>query len=138
MTTEIKTAAPKKLTITLTDRPPVKITEADWPIIAEGRWDDHDGQIECQANRTWTAWLKVRQHTDGRTLVYGRYCHASDFQNESGADHRDGQMLATGEVAGIVAAIQSVGACLAERSGDAHWDDVIAECIADLPAEELT
>lgn len=145
MTIETKTDAPKKLTITLTARPPVKITGNDWPIVAEAKWSDHDGQVECEANRHWTAWIKVRQHTDGRTIVYGRYSYSTAWQGEANADYRDGQMLTIGEGSGarpvaheIVAAIESVGARLAERSGYECWTDIIADTIANLPAEELT
>jgi len=151
MTTESKTEEVKKLTITLTDRPPVKITEGDWPTIAEGSWDKHDGKVECQANRRWKVWLKVRQHADGRTIIYGRYSYATAFQGESDSEYRDGQLITptpeeypesirdsywTGPR--IVAAIHEVGNRLAERSGHECWPDVIAETIAELPAEELT
>lgn len=141
----------KKLTITLTDRPPVKIVEADWPIIAESSWGDHDGQVECQANRKWSAWLKARQHDDGRTIVYGHYCYTTNWQNEASASYRDGQMITpsaedypeaarkdhwTG--ARIVSAIHEVGGRLAERSKHECWTDLMAEIIADLPADELS
>lgn len=36
-------------TITLTNRPPVRIREDHWPVIAHGLHRAHDGQIECQA-----------------------------------------------------------------------------------------
>ena len=151
MSTETKEAV-KKLTITLTDRPPVKITEADWPVIADGSWKDWDNTYEFQANRTWAAWLKVRQHADGRTIVYGGYSYTTQFQNESGASYREGQMITpsaedypeaaqgdywTGQT--VIDAIHAVGERLAERSGQAeHFADIIAETIADFPAQELS
>lgn len=151
MTTETKIEAPKKLTITLTDRPPVRITEDEWPIIASAQWSDHDGQVECQANRRWSGWLKVRQHDDGRTIAYGRYSYSTQWQGEHGSDHRAGHMVtpSTGEYPiashgsywtgqDVVLAIQEVGARLAARSSHDCWTDLIAECIADLPADELT
>jgi len=142
----------KKLTITLTDRPPVKINENDWPVRASASWKDWDNTYECQANRTWSAWIKVRQHIDGRTLVYGGYSYTTQFQGESDASYRGGQMLTPNETqypiaqrnedhdwAGpeVIAAIREVGERLLERSDCEHFSDLIAECIADLPAEEI-
>src|SRR5574342_527023 len=57
----------KQRTITLTDRAPVKIDEDTWPLIADGK--DYSGQYDFQAFDG--AWIKVRRHEDGRTLVYG-------------------------------------------------------------------
>jgi hypothetical protein len=127
------TTTPKTRTITLTDRPPVKINEADWPILAEGsgntfegvepgrrRQADENGDVE-----KW--WLLVRQHADGRTIVYG-IVEASCFQ-DSREDWRGGELLPAGS--DLAAAIRRVG-----ESG--HLPDrIIRECIADLPAEEL-
>ena len=107
-------------TITLTDRPPVKISEDAWPVIAEGRW--WEGQYDFQAHRD--GWLKVRQHADGRTLVYGAYNTA--YQTEH--DLRGGELLREGD--DIAAAINRVAeTCRATECA--------AKCIADLPAEEL-
>lgn len=62
-------------TITLTDRPPVRIGTAHWPIIASASGDDgptdhnkHEQSIAHGECRRWI--LHVRQHADGRTLVY--------------------------------------------------------------------
>ena len=61
------TTTDKIRTITLTDRAPVQIDEAVWPRIAYAT--RHDGEVECQANHKWH--LTVRQHADGRRIVYG-------------------------------------------------------------------
>lgn len=114
-TTEAKTR-----TITLTNRPPVRIREDQWPQIAQAkRWDN---QYESQAIRTWA--LRVRQHEDGRTIVYGAY--DSRYAGEHG--RRAGELLDAG--ADIAASIRRVG----EHAG---CDDCIDDCIADLPAVEL-
>lgn len=115
-TTESKTR-----TITLTGRAPVRINDADWPVIASARsWDN---EHEFQANRTWR--INVRQHEDGRALVYA--VHTTQFQGE--ADRRGGQLLESG--ADIAAAIERVGSdCDIPES-------VIRECIADLPPVEI-
>ncbi len=50
-----------KRVITLTNRRPVLIREAEWPVLAEV-------SEELDGVRTG---LKVRQHVDGRVIVYG-------------------------------------------------------------------
>lgn len=109
------------LTITLTGRAPVQITKSEWPILASS--SGHDGQIECQANRTWS--VKVRQHDDGRAIVYGIY--SSAYQNEAGL--RRGKLLDAGD--DIIRTIYSVAASIGR--GCSLAEDVIA----DLPAETL-
>lgn len=127
------------LTITLTDRPPVKIKKDEWPIIAESSDKDFDNEYEFQANRTskWT--LKVRQHEDGRALVYGIYSYDTNWQNERNYNVRGGELLAkSGDLA---VAIRRVGEWMAQQEqseGDAsRWESLINECIADLPAQEI-
>ncbi len=56
-----------KLKIALTGRAPVRIDTDDWPMIASA--NAFSGRHECQANTT--ASITVRQHADGRALVYG-------------------------------------------------------------------
>lgn len=114
---------PKTRTITLTDRAPIRIVESDWPQVAVARW--HDGQYESQANRT--AHVRVRQHADGRRIVYGG--STSQWQGERGTDA--GYLLdAPPDEQRTVAAIHDV----AEAVGR---PDLADECIADLPAQDL-
>jgi hypothetical protein len=110
-----------RLTIALTNRPPVGIVKEDWPVIASVH--DYDNQYEFQANRHW--YLTVRQHEDGRTVVYGKY--STQFPNEH--DRRAGELVeANGNIA---AAILNVAETL-------EFENRLAqECIADLPAENL-
>ena len=130
---------PKTRTITLTGRPPVKIREDQWPIIAQGSYAWWDNQYRSQANRSVDIWLRVRQHADGRAIVYGGYDYMTCWQGEQGRDVRVGALLEPG--ADLVRAIQQVGAELADRiedePGAQRVRDVIDACIADLPAEEL-
>jgi hypothetical protein len=123
------------LTITLTGRAPIKIDTDEWPILASAKW--HDGQVECQANRTRK--LIVREHQDGRVVVYGIY--DTQWQSESGrrrgeylADCRDdlNSPIVNGDRAQkIVDAIHKV-------SEDLDFNiDLAEECIADLPAEDI-
>jgi hypothetical protein len=125
----------KTRTITLTDRRPVKIVEDEWPVIAEaeddsyqgdpGRYGQAAGQGEIDTYK-----LKVRQHADGRAIVYGIVdaAIAPWGQPAGGEDWRGGELVPPG--ADLAAAIR--------RVADDHLpDSVIRACIADLPAEEL-
>ena len=137
MTTE--TTEAKTRTITLTGRAPVKIVEDNWPIIAHGHWLDHDNQYESQANRRWRIDIRVRQHADGRAIVYGVYDYDTAFQGEACEVHRVGSLLNAG--ADLPAAIKAEGKALIDRIIDEvlhrHVCDSVDACIADLPAEVL-
>ena len=149
MATTATTITSKTRTITLTDRPPVKITEEDWPVIATGLADDDDDHGRGNLpNREWTREIRVRRHEDGRAIVYGIYDYTTCFQGEAGAYARRGELLPLPVTYGeIIAAIRAVGAALAEAESDAALDDnrkdsrqwraAVQECIADLPAEVL-
>jgi hypothetical protein len=143
------TTTTKSRTITLTDRPPVKITEADWPIIATGSadGDDSDGRGN-QPNRKWTRTIRVRQHEDGRAIVYGVYDYSTNFQGANGTAAKRGMLLAAPVTPDqIIAAIRVVGDELAEAESDAaieesrkdnrQWRVAVQACIADLPTEVL-
>ena len=118
----------KKIAVTMSERAPIKLDHDLWPLIASA--DTHDGQVECQANREWA--IKVREHEDGRRVVYGwvqrgnggmpiGYRGASGgYLVEAGANAGEETIRAIRRVAGII--------------GDDQLGD---ECIADLPAEEL-
>ena len=136
------TTTEKTRKITLTDRPPVKISEAVWPVIVSAR--RHDGKVECQANREW--YLTVREHRDGRRIVYGsevagnggayqgyEEARAGEIVEPSDALRSvdDGPLTRTPDAAATVAAIRRVGERV--RCSSAMIDG----CIADLPAEEL-
>lgn len=120
------TTAPKTRTITLTGRPPVRVSEDVWPIIASAR--RHDGKVECQANHCW--YLTVRQHADGRTIVY-----ASE-QAGSGGVYQGYEGATAGEV---LDAGQDVASAIIRVGTDARCSRaMIDDCIADLPAEDLS
>ena len=123
--------------ITLTDRPPVTIQEDAWPLVAQG--DGESGREADPARRrqargrgeydTYT--LRVRQHADGRAIVYGvrNAALAAWHQPAGGEDWRGGALVEAG--ADLAATIRLVG----EAGG--FPDVVIRECIADLPAVAL-
>lgn len=127
-------------TITLTGRPPVKINENEWPILAEASYHDYDNQYEFQANRHWKGFIRVRQHEDGRAIVYAKCDFHSQWQGESGYMQKAGELLSGGAtVEEIVAAIGRVHECIdiVDESHADHWRLLAEECVADLPAEEL-
>jgi hypothetical protein len=133
---------PTTRTISLTNHRPVKIVEEEWPVIAQATDKDWDYQYECQANRTWSSSIRVRQHADKRAIVYARYEHSTQFQGESGCDLRHGQLLDAD--ADIIGAINSVaGDMRASMEGEGEdakmhvFDRLASECIADLPAEQI-
>jgi hypothetical protein len=121
-TTDTNTPKIKHRTVTLTGRPPVRIREDQWPVIAADRW--WNGEIECQANRS--GWLKVRRHEDGRTIVYGGY--VTRWQGES--DRRGGELLAAATGQEIADAIHRV-------ASDLNAESIAESTIAELPAEEI-
>lgn len=122
-----------KKTIPMSEQRPVEIYPEDWPVIAEAM--KHDGNVACQANTEWL--IHVREHMDGRRLVYG-YCRAGRGGKPAGW---------RGAHAGFL--IDSCVRLLAPRDVDDETircirrvDGVIGgnlanDCIADLPAVEL-
>lgn len=135
-------------TITLTDRPPVRIKEESWPLIASAQDREWDGEFEFQANRKSRWFIGVRQHEDGLVIVYATYSYTSNWQGARGCTAKRGVMIdifalraAATDAADLVKAIRAVAASIAaaEHQGedDVRWDSLEAECIADLPAEEL-
>jgi hypothetical protein len=130
MTTTTET---KKRTITLTGRRPVTISDADWPGIAGASGDSGSTadymryEQRLRSGELDKYWIRVRQHADGRVLVYAAFDAAHAWTGNS--DCRGGELLSAG--ADIAAAIGRVG----EECGIP--DRVIRECIASLPAEEL-
>lgn len=114
----------KKLTITLTNRPPVSVDTEVWQKVASA--SDHDNQYECQANRRWDLFVRQCQtEDDDRCIVYGVYNTA--YQGEP--DRRGGE---------IVDSIEEVPAAVKRVAEYLGFEERLAdECIADLPAEEL-
>jgi hypothetical protein len=135
----------KKKKIALTGRAPVLIVEDDWPVIASASENDrHGAQIGNDPNQETDWVIEVREHQDGRMLVLALYDYSTLYQDEKSVSLRGGELLDsfTHTSAGIVAAIQRVGAAIEARilsRGDESgvFPRLVEECIADLPAEEL-
>jgi len=130
--------ATKTRTITLTNRPPVKIRPEEWTGIAHG-WDVVDSQggtpLPSYEQARWD--LRVRKHEDGRAIVYGvASAPAPGWDSHGASDWRGGELLDAGNsTQALVGAIQRVGAALVEDGGAPK--SIVAECIASLPAEEI-
>lgn len=121
------TTTTKKITIKLSDRRPIEIDPSQWPIIA--RADHHDGQVECQANTVWS--IKVREHADGRRIVYGKKDSGNGGQRIGWRGAMAGFLLAAaGAESETIRAIRRVAGVI----GDEEMGD---DAIADLPAETL-
>lgn len=132
----------KRRTITLTNRRPVTIIEADWPIIAEASgndWNSEDyGGLYLQARdrgeiTVW--WLKVRQHKDGRAIVYGGV--QAGQRNAEAEDWKGGKLITSEEICGDVRQVDLPAViCHVGQAGKLPGH-IINACIADLPAEDL-
>ena len=130
----------KQRTITLTGRPPVRITEDDWPVIASSSWEDCDSEYEFRANRRADAQVKVRQHADGRTIVYGTYRYRTNFQGEQDVYAAGGNLIgSTDDIPeDIRATVEYLSGYDSLPDGwQPDWRMLADDCIADLPAEEL-
>lgn len=130
-------------TITLSDRPPVRISDDDWNELAGAVEEEHDGQVRSQANRVSKWSIRVRQHEDGRAIVYAVYDYSTNWQNERGYGHKHGLLLTAEQATteGICEAIKTVARRMeaGEHNGDdgERWARLADECIADLPAEDI-
>jgi hypothetical protein len=122
-----------KRTITLTDRRPITINEEDWPVVAKATGDSYSSNDYSRYQQSLSRGeldkysIRVRQHEDGRAIVYAVFDAASAWTGSE--DRKGGELLASG--ADLVEAIRRVGA-------DSNIpDSVVRECVADLPAEEV-
>lgn len=119
-----------KRTITLTGRAPVTIEEGNWPVIAKAvddSYGSHDysryQQAKAQGELDEYS-IRVRQHKDGRAIVYAVFEAASAWTGSE--DRKGGELIDKDD--SIPAAILRVGL-------DCNIPDkVIRQCIADLPA----
>ena len=129
----------KTRTITLTGRPPVRIVENDWPVIAAAMAKEWDNAHEFQANRTTSASIRVRQNRDGRTLVYAIYDYSTNFQGAADRSAKAGELLPSGESAAdcIIRVAEEMDSAIGDDHFGVTFSLLARECIADLPAEEI-
>ena len=126
-------AMSRNRTITLTGRRPVTVGEDEWPVIASADGDDDTDPNPATHQQTVSRGecdeftLKVRQHADGRTLVYGVYTEGYGTSHDGLT--RAGELLDCGD--GIPEALERVGETLGVPR------QIIADAVADLPAERI-
>ena len=119
--TEVKNDS---LTISMTDRPPVKVDKKIWTLVAQSK--DWDGEHECQANRTWKVSVRQCQRDgDDRCIVYGSY--ESGWAGEDSIRHG----VIIDDIDDAPKAIKDI---VTQITGT---DSLAQSCIADLPAEEI-
>ncbi len=119
-----------KLRVTLTGRAPVRIDIDDWPVIAAA--SACSGRHECQANTT--ASITVRQHADGRALVYGeRESGPGGWPAEAEPWYGGALVPAGGDIAAAILRLDGLdgGFCAIDA------DSLRRAAIADLPAEDI-
>lgn len=125
-----------KTYVIMTNRPPVRVSDETWPIVASGAAShDDSGGRGNQPNRERTNWIRVRRHADGRHLVYGVSDYTTRFQGESGYSYSGGELLDAG--ADPIPVIHRVAHGIMARGGDDAMTEAAHACIADLPAEDL-
>lgn len=133
------TTTSKTRTITLTGRPPVRIREDAWPVLASASYHDYDGQYDFQAAEHYRGRLTVRQHADGRAVVYAVCTYDTAWVERRGYEQRAGDLLPAGSLDDIIEAIRRVHASIdiVDEDHMDMWRLLADECIADLPAEEI-
>lgn len=114
------------MTVTMSERRPLKIKKSEWPLIARADW--HDGQYDFQANTKRR--IVVREHADGRRIVYGLQEAGNGGQHLGTRNPAGGFMIPAGDEDGTIRAIRRVGGIIDD-------DGLADECIADLPAETI-
>lgn len=119
-----KPPEPQKVTIKMSDRPAIRIVDADWPMLAKTSLAvRHGGAIDHYS-------IRVRRHADGRHLVYGEVVGASETGTESASA---GRLVV--QVGDVLAAIRGIAG---EISGGTVYDSLVSGVIANIPPEEIT
>jgi len=128
----------KKTEITMSDRRPIRIVQSDWPIIATAnRSDDLNKPRACAplaAGRETR--IMVREHKDGRRVVSGVQQWSNGEPPNSWRDLKGGMLIGAQsdgkpDEDKTIHAIRYVAGVVQDyRLAD--------ECIADMPAEDLS
>ena len=148
-----KPAVPKYRTITLTNRAPIRIDEAKWPVIAQGlRGEDHPAGFY-----EWEMSIRVRQEafqkhpqlnrtSGGRCIIHAKYHwweedEGNAFSHTGSQTVRVGRLLTQHEsAADLWKHIAAVGEELRERIDNKHMlkhvTEVVDLCFAALPAHD--
>ncbi len=128
----------KYRTIVLTDSAPVKIIQEDWPVIAHGHHYSFGGQFDFQANEKLEINILVKQHADGRTLVYGCYDFSTNWAARDDVCHRAGYLYPDAlSPDQLIRTIKKVGAEIADGADISTVSDIVRDCISELPAVDI-
>jgi hypothetical protein len=138
------TTEKKYLTITMSERSPIKIDKAEWPTIADV--SEHDGVVRSQANTEW--YIRVREHADGRRIVYGARVAGGGGQHVGFREDRAGFLVdVPRNFAGSPVDMTSDGVrhsiadetirAIRRVAGIVGDDKMGDECIGSLPAESI-
>lgn len=127
----------KMRTITLTNRQPVKIDEDKWPVLAKADDKNWDNVHECQANQTWNWSVRVRQHEDGRAIVYATYDHTNNWEGAKDTYDKQGDYINHTDVTHDEICQAIINVCHRMEGDQDAWKRLADECIADMPPEEL-
>jgi len=135
--TETTETTRKTITITMSERRPLRIVDDEWPVIASAR--DWNGEHEFQANRIDT--VRVREHADGRRIVTATHLAGGGGMRREEREIRAGFLVpASNEDAADGTKMpdedETIRA-IRRAAGVIGRDDLAAECIGDLPAEEI-
>lgn len=107
--------------IILTEARPIKIDPEQWGVIARVSW--HSGAIEAQAAEV--AHITVRQHADGRVLIYGSRDRGPGGMPAGYVGKQAGYLRASPTDNSLVHWIKSA-------AEDLGMPELAQECIADL------
>ena len=119
--------------ITLSDARPVSINPDTWPVIAAA--SAHDGKVQCQANTEWS--IQVREHSDGRRLIYSIKTAGNGGQYAGFRDARGGFLLESRSVWEQSKIEDETIRAIRRAAGIIERPDLADECIGDLPTREL-
>jgi hypothetical protein len=134
-----------RIVIVLTNHIPVKISLAEWPVIAEAK------AARGLFSNTHEWRLTVRQNADGRALVYAVYSFYQvdgESYTSYGGDLLPPPSNLSAAVRSLLPppsdlpmAIRTVGQWMEtqphEKDDAAQWATLIHECIANIPPQEL-
>ena len=126
----------KRKRIHLTNRRPVSIVDAEWPLLVNVGYDEHRGGQVYDATREAHGFLRIREHADGRAIVYARRWNCSAVQGEQEWNDYAGE-LTTSPV--DIEAIKRVHGGMTLHGDDYLdvWDGLIDRAISSLPPEVI-
>jgi hypothetical protein len=135
----------KTIEIPLTERPPVRIVLADWPIIVDYANFEHEfvSNAAGDAGPWLTGWeVQVREHADGRKIVRAKYSAGADDPSLELRKYKvERGVLLLDTNANAAWAIKAICDEMAElecRGDDAkRWPTVCFDALSQLPPEDL-